>query len=306
MLDLHRMKVLRTVVECGSVTRAASVLSYTPSAVSQHLAALEREAGIPLMERWGRGIRPTQAGSLLAGHADLVLAKMQDAQDSLDALRTGRAGRIVVAAFPTAGTGLVPSAVDRFRKASPGVRLELQVAEQDEALQALRAGTVDVAVVLEPSQGSPLPVEGLVREHLLDDPFRLVLPKSHRLAGRRRIELADLAEDPWIGASTCADLCGLEATAACAAAGFTQQFAVDADDYPAVLSYVALGLGVALVPLLALGATRPGIVTRRVKGVEPVRRVSSVTRPAIAVAGPVPAMLEGLREAAREQAALGV
>ncbi|RKS69392.1 DNA-binding transcriptional LysR family regulator [Motilibacter peucedani] len=301
MLDMHRLRVLHSVVEAGSVTAAAASLNYTPSAVSQHLAALEREAGIALMERSGRGIRPTPAGTLLAQRAGSLLEQLQATEKALADLRTGRSGRVVVAAFPTAGTGLVPAAVERFRREAPGVELELQVAEAEPALAALRDGSVDVAVALLPSTASD---DGLHREHLLDDPFRVVLPRTHRLAGRRTIALADLADDPWIGATACTDYCGGEAIAACRAAGFTQRVVVEADDYPAVLSYVGLGVGVALVPLLALGACPPGTVVRRIRGQEPVRRIHAVTRPALAGAGPVPVMLAGLRASASSQAAL--
>lgn len=302
MLDVHRLRVLRSVVETGSVTRAAAALNYTPSAVSQHLSALEREAGMPLMERSGRGIRPTQAGVLLAEHAVAVMQRLAQAEEALAGLRSGRSGRIAFSAFPSASTGLVPAAVEQFRRACPDVRLDFSVAEAEPALEAVRQGETDLAIVLQP----PLPAgadEGLVREHLLDDPFRVVLPKAHPLAARRSIDLRDLAEEGWVGATACVDYCDLQAVSACTEAGFTQRVVVEADDYPAVLTYVSLGVGVALVPLLALGATRPGTVVRRVKGREPLRQISAVTRPALLQAGPVPALLESLRTAAGSEAA---
>lgn len=297
MLDLHRLRVLRTVVDHGSVSGAAAALNYTPSAVSQHMAALERETGIALLERSGRGVRPTPAGLLLAEHAGAVLTRLHEAEEALADLRTGRTGRLVLAAFPSAGSGLVPEAVERFRGEFPDVSLDLQIAEGEEAEAALRVGSVDVAVVMS-SLDLVVPQDGLVRERLLDDPFHVVLPRGHRLAARRSIPLAELADEPWISAVACAPYCQVEATAACAAAGFTQRFVVEADDYPAVLSYVALGAGVALVPRLALGATPPGALLRPVKGRAPARRIWSLTRPALAGSGAVPGMLRALREVA--------
>lgn len=130
-----------------------------------------------------------------------------------------------------------------------------------------------------------------------------MLPKGHRLAPRRRIDLAELADEPWVGSTACTDYCQENAVDACTAAGFTQNVVVKADDYPAVLSYVALGIGVALVPLIAIGTPREGTVIRRVRPPEPVRRITAVTRPSLVGAGPVPVMLEGLRGAARTQVA---
>jgi len=301
MLDVRRLRVLQAVVETGSVTAAAAHLSYTPSAVSQHIAALEREAGTTLLERSGRGVRPTAAGRLLAEHAGDVLARLAEAEHALLSLRNGESGRLALVAFPTAGAGLVPAAVGEFRARQPGVHLDLTVAETDDASAAVRSGQVDIGVAVEPFAPDAVPDDGLRYVHLLDDPFRLVLPKGHRLAGRRRIDVADLAEEPWVATSACPGYCQEQAIEACRAAGFAPRFAVEADDYPATQGFVGVGLGIALIPLLALGAVREGVVVRRVRGPEPVRHVYALTRPAIAGEGPVAVMLDALRTAAAEQ-----
>jgi DNA-binding transcriptional LysR family regulator len=298
MLDVRRLRVLRTVVDTGSVTAAAARLSYTPSAISQQLSTLERETGLALVERQGRGLRPTAAGRMLAEHAGAVLDRLADAEAALGALREGRTGRVAVAAFSTAGSSLVPVALRDFRRTHPGLAVDVSVAEPDEAVERVRSGRCDVAVVV----GVP-DLTGLHCRHLLDDPYRVVLPADHPLAGRLRIRLADLSDEAWIGTASAPGYCERQIVDACVAAGFTPRFAVEADEYPATQGYAAAGLGVALVPLLALGAVAGGVVVRRVDGTEPVRRVSVVTRPALLGTPGVPAMLDAFGSAAAAQVA---
>jgi DNA-binding transcriptional LysR family regulator len=301
VLDVRRLRVLQAVVEAGSVTAAAARLNYTPSAVSQHLAALERDAGIALMEKSGRGVRPTPAGLLLAEHAEGILARLSDAEKALLFLRDGQTGRLAIVAFPTAGAALIPVAVGEFRRHRPEVQLDLTVAESDEALDAVRSGRADLGVTVETFASDAVPDDDLVYTHLLDDPFRIVLPRRHRLAARRRIPLVELAEESWIATSSCPGYCQAEALQACTEAGFSPQVTVEADDYPAAQGYVGVGLGVAMVPLLALGAIREEVVVRRIRGVEPVRHIYAVTLPAKVENGPIPMMLEMLGLAAAEQ-----
>ena len=296
--------VLKAVVDTGSVSAAAASLSYTPSAVSQHVSALERETGAVLLERAGRGVRPTDAGLLLSEHASRVLAAVQEAEEALAALRSGHIGRIRVGAFPTAGSSVVPGALAAFQRRLPKVALDLTVAEPDEAILNLRAGLIDVAVVVETFPPGQAPDDGLYRRHLLSDPFRLVLPRGHTLGARRVVELSALAGEPWISVRSCPGYCLEVVDEACQRAGFEPRYALEADEYPTAQGFVAAGLGVALVPLLALGASvHPGVVVRRVKGEQPVREVWAATRPAIAEQVPVQAMLVALEAAALQFAA---
>lgn len=145
MLDARRLQVLKAVVDSGSITAAAAALGYTPSAVSQSVRALEREARAALFEKAGRGIRPTQAGLLLAEHAEAVAERLRAAEEALEAFHAGRAGRLRLAAFTTAGGALVPHALARFKETHPGVDLDLSMAETDEALAQLRSGHTDLA-----------------------------------------------------------------------------------------------------------------------------------------------------------------
>src|SRR5579862_3156000 len=122
-MDVRRLRVLQAVVESGSVSAAASALDYTPSAVSQQISALEREVGAELLERVGRGVRPTDAALLLCQHAERVLGAIEEAEAALSALRAGKLGRLRLGAFPTAGSALVPEAIAAFERIHPGVRL---------------------------------------------------------------------------------------------------------------------------------------------------------------------------------------
>jgi DNA-binding transcriptional LysR family regulator len=293
VLDVRRLRVLRAVVDAGSVTGAAARLSYTPSAISQQLSTLERETGLALVERQGRGLRPTAAGRMLAEHAGAVLDRLAEAEAALGALRDGRTGRVTVAAFSTAGSSLVPVALRDFRRAHPGIAVDVAVAEPDDAVDRVRSGRCDVGVVVAYREWADLDCR-----HLLDDPYRVVLPADHPLAGRPRIRLADLAGEPWIGTASAPGYCQQQVADACAAAGFTPAYAVEADEYSATQGYAAAGLGVALVPLLALGAVAAGVVVQRVDGPEPVRPVCVVTRPGPVGTPGVPAMLAAFEVAA--------
>src|SRR3954471_2748911 len=238
MLDVRRLRVLKTVVETGSVTAAAQELRFTPSAVSQQISALEREAGTALFEKSGRGVRPTAAGTLLAEHAGGVLARLEEAEQALVSLRAGQTGQLTMMVLPSALSGLLPEAVGQFRRRCPEVALDLRPGEADEAFAALRSGAADLIVAVQPGSAREVPDDGLSYVHLLDDHYKLVLPKHHRLAGRRTIELTDLAEDYWITTASCPGYCQLPVLEAWAAAGFTPRTGMDADDFPAAQGYV--------------------------------------------------------------------
>jgi DNA-binding transcriptional LysR family regulator len=301
MIDVRRLKALQAVVETGSVSAAAALLSYSPSAVSQQMTALERETGVRLFERVGRGVRPTDAARLLCEHTTRVLASIQDAEDALAALASGHSGRIRLGAFPTAGSSLVPGALAAFQALHPNIALDLVVVEGDEATTSLRSGSIDVLVAVETRSPGDVVDDDLVHRHLLADPFRIVLPRSHPLAAKQSVDLALLASERWIGVSSCPGHCQLVIEAACMWAGFRPTYAIDADEYPTAQGFVAAGLGVAFVPMLALGSSlHPGVAVRRLKGAQPARQVWAMTRPALAEQVPVLAMLACLESAANE------
>ncbi|ARU53156.1 LysR family transcriptional regulator [Cellulosimicrobium cellulans] len=281
-MDLTRLRVLAAVAREGSVTAAARSLHYAQPSVSHHLARLEAEVGVPLLERHGRGVRLTAAGRLLAARAEEILGRVGAARDELDALVSLSAGRVRLAAFPSALATLVPDVVARLARDRPGLGVGLVEAEPPEALDALRRGAVDVALVFEHDR-SPVDVEGLRAVPVLAEELFLVRAADTAAAPRRDedtpgrdpvlADLALLADAAWIaGCERCrADLVGR-----CERAGFTPRVAFETDDYVAVQSLVAAGVGVSLLPALALRAHRdPRVDVRALPGA--ARRVLAVT-----------------------------
>jgi DNA-binding transcriptional LysR family regulator len=293
MLDVRRMQVLRAVVDSGSVTAAAARLGYTPSAVSQQVGALEKEAGTALLERAGRGVRPTAAGLLLTGYADAIGRQVAEAETALADLVAGRTGLLTVRYFATAGAALVAPAVARLRAEHPGVRMELKLTDPEDPLPEVKQGRADVALVV----GEPGGPDGVRLVRLLDDPYLAVLPKGHRLAARRSVELRELAEEAWVGSEwpgPCLDA----QLGACAAAGFRPRFAVESEDYMTAQGFVAAGLGVALIPRLGLGSRHPEVVVRAVRDPEPVRAIHAAVRETAPPQPALRAFLRALRDAA--------
>ena len=262
MLDVRRMRVLREVAQRGSFSAAAEALSFTQSAISQQIAALEREAGVILVERSARGVRLTEAGEAVVRHADAILARLAEAEAELEALAGLKGGRLRMATFESAGASIMPLAIAEFRDRYPGVELSMAQEETDEAMAALRAGELDLAVV-EGAFGQPVEPEGIELVHLLDDPMYLALPQDHPLADRSRIRLRDLADEAWIGGTQdtlCA--CNRLTSRACEAAGFQPRVAFESDDWTAIQGLVAAGVGVAMIAELGTSTVRDDIVIR--------------------------------------------
>ena len=301
MLDLRRLHTFVAVVDTGSVTEAAHRLGFTPSSVSQQVAQLDREIGLALLEKSGRGIKPTSAGLTLAEQARAVLSVAAEVEAVMADLREGRTGRVRVVSFTSAGDSLMPVVVADLRRTRPGLQVATTIAETDEAYDALRAGRVDVALVLEAYSKGQEPTDGLVRVHLLDDPYRVMLPVSHRLAGSRVVDLEDLAADEWVAAVGVNGLGRDETIAICRRAGFTPRFAAQAVEFPAAQAYVATGIGVGLVPALALGTVHEGVVVRPIRNEPEPRHVWALTRPSLVDHVPVAQTLRALRRAAADQ-----
>ncbi len=271
MLDVRRMRVLREVAAQGSFSGAAEALSFTQSAISQHVAALEREAGTQLVERGRKGVRLTDAGRVLVGHADAILARIECAEDDLAALAGLRGGRLRLISFQSGGATLAPRAVAAFHQRHPQVELSMLEAEPDEAGVHLRAGEADLTLVYDHPATPGLLGPELQLTHLLDDSYEAILPADHRLARRRRLALSDLAEEPWVcSTSTCG--CRRITESVCREAGFEPRVAFEADETLAAQALVAAGVGVTLLPRLALTTVHPGVVARRLSDA-PVRRV---------------------------------
>ncbi|WP_424189709.1 LysR family transcriptional regulator [Actinokineospora sp. G85] len=295
MLDVRRMQVLRAVVTSGSVTAAAANLSCTPSAVSQQVAALEREAGLPLLERVGRGVRPTAAGRLLTEHAAVLGRQLAETETALADLRAGRTGNLSLRFFASAGAALVPPALAKLRAEHPGVRVDLKLIDAEDPLPEVVDGRADLAISV---YRHPVPPRGVEFVPLLEDPYRAVLPRGHRLAAKCTIDLADLAEEQWINAEHSPGPCRQIVLDACASAGFTPDFTVDGADFATTQGFVAAGLGVSLIPRMGLGVTHPGVVIRRVGKPEPVRAIHAAIRESARSHPAMVSLIDALRNAA--------
>jgi DNA-binding transcriptional LysR family regulator len=275
MLDVRRLALLRELALRGTVAAAAESLHLTGPAVSQQLAILEREAGVPLLERQGRTLALTDAGRLLVTHADVVLADVARAESDLAALRGGTLGTVRIAAFPSAARTLVAGAWP----AATGLTLRLREQEPDAALAALARREADVAVVHAYSL-LPRALPEVDAAHLLDDPVLLALDPAEAarrgFAAGRPVRLADVADLGWLvpGAGTS---CHEMIERACGAAGFVVRPVAEATDFAVLGALVAAGAGVALIPRLALPTARDGIALFR--PADPVTRtVTAVTR----------------------------
>jgi DNA-binding transcriptional LysR family regulator len=276
MLNLGRLQVLVEVVSRGSFSAAAQALSYTQSAVSQSIARLESETGTPLVVRDRRGVRPTAAGATLVEHAEAIFAQVKAAEAELEAVLGVRAGRLRVASFPSAGATLVPLAVARFRDEHPDVALTLAEGEPEQIAPRLRAGEFDLALLFEFPGVRQRPGAGLRSTTLLEDPMDVALPAEHPLVSGRAITLADLRDQPWVQTSA-ASPCARHVVRSCLAAGFEPYVAFESDDYDVVQGLVAAGVGVALIPRLALTNVHSGIVVRALAPRSPARRVTVAT-----------------------------
>lgn len=271
--------MFREVALRGSFTAAAASLRYTQSAVSRQVAALEEDVAAVLFDRVPRGVRLTEEGRCLLGHAEAVLDRLDAARRDLAALREVETGRLRVGAFATAEAVLVPRAMAAFQAAHPGVELSLSDGLTATHVSRLRAGELDVAVLAVPAGQS---VDGLALRHLLDDPLLVALPAGHRLAARRTIRLTELAAESWIAGSTTVEdtLIG-----ACLRSGFRPSVRYVVQEWTAKQGLVAAGLGITLVPGLAAGAVRQDILVKRLRTDEVTPRaihaatVDRTTRP---------------------------
>ena len=254
MLPLQRLRVLAAVARHGSVTAAAQSLHYAQASVSHHLSRLEAETGAVLVQRVGRGIRLTEAGRLLAARAEELLGRMDAAEAELAALTGLRAGRVRLAAFPSALGTFVPAGLAALAAEHPGLAVSLVEAEPPEALRLLRSGDVEVACAFR--YDDPVP-DDLRATALLTEPTYLVTTDGGGT-------LADHADARWIAGCP---RCRAHLLRACATAGFTPDIAFTTDDYVAVQNLVVAGVGISTLPSLALAASRhPDVLTTALPG----------------------------------------
>jgi DNA-binding transcriptional LysR family regulator len=290
MLDLHRLRLLREFAERGTIAATAAALGYTPSAVSQQLSALEREAGAALLDRAARSVELTDVGRQLAVHAEIILAQVEAAEADLSAAGREPSGRVTVAAFPTAAAAFAPALV-RSMRGHTGLTLLLQQAQPGEGLRRVRSGEVDVALVDDWTGALPDNGPALLRYYaLLRDPVVLIVPRDHPLADPAvPVDLRQLRETSrWMAApggepSRQAVDRLLETTGGAPAVPW------EFEGLGTIVSLVARGIGVAAVPRLALAGGERRVMVRELPGPAPARdvyavaRAASVRRPAVAV-----------------------
>ncbi len=291
MLDVRRLRVLCEVARRGSLASAADALAFTPSAVSQQIAALEREAGARLLERRARGVVLTEAGHTLVEHAQVILAQLDAAEAALAELAELRRGRLRMASFATAGASVLPAAVDAFRARHPGVEITVEQASPSQSVERLREGRLDLALTVD-LEG---PSEGIEVVALFNDTVQLALHRDHPLAVRPGLALADLAHETWIDVPRLTSG-GKVLMRACERAGFVPRVAYESDDYTAIQELVGAGVGLALIPDLAFLPPHPLVVLRSLGPDAPWRNVQAAVRPAPFRSPAAGAMLDILRD----------
>jgi DNA-binding transcriptional LysR family regulator len=275
MLDARRLLTFRAVAHHGSFSRAAEDLALSQPAVSQQVAALERELGTALLVRGRGGTLPTDAGRLLLEHADAVAARLDLADVQMAEVAAGERRTLRLGAFPSALAAVVPEAIAALRADEP----DLEVAVEEGALAALadgvRSGRLDIAVGFQDATAPRRDHGGLRREELAEEPMLAVVGAGHRLAGRARIALAELRDDPWMAPSPD----GL-VVAACRAAGFEPRLVLVIRDPLAVRAIAAAGMAVTLTPRLLARLQLPGVANLPLSGRAPRRQLYALLPPA--------------------------
>jgi molybdate transport repressor ModE-like protein len=271
-LDSQSLRVIRAIADRGSITAAATSLGYSQPAVSQTVRRLEERLGMPVLTRAARGVRLTEAGQVLARHAATVLRAMDSAADELAELSGLRSGLVRIAAFPSASSTVVPRLLGDITKRHPGVRFSYLEAEPPEAVQAVRDHTADLALTFsypgDPDDPHRASATGLTTLPLWREQMLLVVPNAPGQRddapgrGEGALELASLADAGWIAGCP---RCRGHLVELCASHGFVPRLNYETDNVAAVLAMVAAGLGVALMPSLALAASPlpAGISIRR-------------------------------------------
>lgn len=302
MLNVNRLRMLREIAARGTIAAAAEALYMTPSAVSQQMTVLEAEAGVELLERVGRGVRLTDAGVRLVANTERILAEIEHAEAELAAAHEGVVGRVRVSAFPTAARSILVPALVALKDAHPNLRVSTLDLEPEEAVPALKARELDIAVTYEwdllPSVEDP----GVEREELLVEQVFLAVPDTHTLASSSSVSIARLAEEQWIVGRDQTSMLDLVA-AATRRFGYEPRTDFHSMDFEVILAAVSAGLGVALVPPLALVDEVPGVAVKPIEDFEVNRTVWAAVRRGSSAAPGTAAVLQALRSAAAEIAA---
>ncbi|AJT40511.1 LysR family transcriptional regulator [Psychromicrobium lacuslunae] len=279
MLDPHRLRILRSVIANGSIQAAASHLGYTPSAISQQVALLQRETGLTLFEKAGRGIVPTSYGTALANESDEVIASLGRLAGVVADLREGVTGRLTLGYFSSAGSTWVPWMARKLMDEFPQLRLELNLNELPAGQQPILP---DIDVIVQSQYHQRAVPKGYRQLPLADDPYVAVVHRSHRLSGAGEVPLRELREEAWVDNDFVDGHCRQVMMGACDAAGFSPRFLVQAQDHHTAIAFVAAGIGVTILPSLAARKLPEAVCAIPVVDPEPIRQISVLVKDSIA------------------------
>lgn len=277
MLDVKRLRILREVSTRGSFSGAADELYLSQSAVSQQIATLEKEVGMRLLDRTRGGPKLTDAGRVLVAHAEAAIARLDEAERELAAIAGLEGGELRLASFPSASATVLTEAVSVFHRGYPSVRLSVTDAEPEQSLPRLRGGELDLALAFDYPSVPTAEERDLERTLVLTESMYIALPKRHPLAARKVVPLTELADSEWLCGSRPSS-CGEAVVRACRNAGFEPRIGFESDDYHVMQGFIAAGLGVTLLPDLALPTLRSDLVVRATEPSAPERRVWAATR----------------------------
>lgn len=294
-VSVASLRIVEQAAALGSFSAAAEALGYTQPAVSRQVAAVEAAIGAPLFERIPRGVRPTEAGTVLVEHATAVLATLEAAETAIARIRERLEGRLALGSIPVAMSVLVPRAIARLSQMNPELDISLQEASTPDLIERVRHDRLDLAVI---ALGADLPrydLEDLRPDVLLVDTLRVAVPANHRLARRERVTVDDLRNEPWIVGQAAGDepVFGVWPTLPEASVAYTGR------EWPARLGMVAAGLGIALIPHIGAASVPAGVAVIDVD--DPAQRTRSAVAvtPAVSSA-PARAMVAALRTAAAQ------
>ncbi len=296
MLDPQRLRVFRSVVVTGSMQAAADQLRMSSSAVSQHVAALQRETGLILLERAGRGVRPTPAGTRIAAASGDALRSLNRLGALVKDLREGRTGHLTIGHFASAGLAWMPGIVRRLRAEFPDLMVELVLTDipvdQSATAGPATQPDIDIRIALE---GEPAPA-GFTRLPLVEDPFLMAVHRSHRLARRRTAPLSEFRDDDYVANDFVNQPYHEVQARAYVAAGFTPRYIVQAADHLSALAFVDEGIGVTMLPVLATADLPPRVRVVALTDPVPVRDIYALVRDAIAMTPAATRVVELLRQ----------
>ncbi len=288
MVDIHRLRVLRSVIGERSIGGAANALGYTPSAVSQHIATLQRETGLTLVERDGRGIVPTEAGTILAAESEGVFEELSRVDGLISELRDGRLGQMRMNYFASAGAAWIPPIVATISREFPGLRLDLRLIE----LVSAATASPDVEIYVEDTERPVPDPAGFVSRPLTSDPYHAVVPADSAWAAYESVTLRELSQVPWVDNDVARGPCRQALLSACTSVGFVPDFSIETQDYPTAIRFVAAGVGLTVVPQLALTDLPPGVVAIPIVDPTPTRAIRVRVRQSAHDLPPVRRVLE--------------